>query len=105
MVKLSRGEYKALGEEARITRPCLTCGTQTPWEVVTREEEEPMPTSSNAAVEEQAKWAGADRRGARRLAGNAPLLVPAPSGASGLSAIHDLFANGLKSSSTPEFKY
>jgi len=104
MVKLSRGEYKALGEEARITRPCLTCGTQTPWEVVTREEEEPMPTSSSAAVEEEAKWAGAERRVARRLAVNAPLLITAPSGASELTEIHDLSTKGLKFSSALEFQ-
>ncbi len=103
-VKLSRGEYKALGEEARTTRPCLTCGTQTPWEVVTREEEEPMPTSSDAAVEGQAKWAGAERRVARRLAVNAPLLVTAPSGASELTEIHDLSTKGLKFSSALEFQ-
>ncbi len=104
MVDLSPDEYKSLGEEFFLSRPCSACGTATNWEVVASEEEEPTGSSVAATGETTAAPTGAERRLARRLTLKAPILATAPNGAAELTETQDLSKTGLSFSCSLELE-
>lgn len=100
MANLSPAEYRELGEEYFLSRPCPVCRSQSQWGVVAREEEETAPTpplaSDPQAIEE--------RRRVRRLNLKAPMLVTALSGASELLEAQNLSRSGVSFASLLELE-
>jgi PilZ domain-containing protein/transcription initiation factor TFIIS-like protein len=104
-IKLTQLQYRGLEEESLLNHACPNCQKTTVWEIVVGEEEDPKMALPDSPSVKTVEWPGGERRGRKRLAVTAPILVATTQGATEVTEIYDISKGGLKFASVLELDY